>query len=132
MRERIRDLRAVFDFTKRKRPYVPDAETIAKYPPVDHPMVRRHPRTGRLGLYVMKVDSTSVVGMEQEDARRLIDALSDHIIKPRFVYRPFELDPTELKRKLFSIPIEKVEEPTFYKIFLDLAEFTWPSYVIVS
>ena len=84
---RIRDLRAVFDFTKRKRPYVPDAETIAKYPPVDHPMVRRHPRTGRLGLYVMKVDSTSVVGMEQEDARRLIDALSDHIVKPRFVYR---------------------------------------------
>ncbi|MFA5504733.1 MAG: tyrosine/phenylalanine carboxypeptidase domain-containing protein [Vulcanimicrobiota bacterium] len=38
---------------------------------------------------------------------------------PRFVYRPFSLDPTELKRRLFAIPIEKVEEPTFYKIFLE-------------
>ena len=44
---------------------------------------------------------------------------SEYQEEPRFVYRPFELDPTELKRKLFSIPIEKVEEPTFYKIFLE-------------
>lgn len=38
---------------------------------------------------------------------------------PRFVYRPFSLDPTELKRRLYAIPIEKVEEPTFYNIFLE-------------
>lgn len=38
---------------------------------------------------------------------------------PRFLYRPFHLDPTELKRRLFSIGIEKIEEPTFYKIFLE-------------
>ena len=38
---------------------------------------------------------------------------------PRFVYRPFNLDPTELKRKLYAIAIEKIEEPTFYNIFLE-------------
>lgn len=38
---------------------------------------------------------------------------------PRFVYRPFPQDPTELKRKLYAIAIEKVEEPTLYNVFLE-------------
>jgi uncharacterized protein (TIGR02421 family) len=44
---------------------------------------------------------------------------SEYQENPGFVYRPFGLDPTELKRKLFSIAIEKVEEPTLYNIFLE-------------
>lgn len=39
--------------------------------------------------------------------------------EPFFVYRPFPFDPTELKRELFAIPVEKVEDPTLADIFME-------------
>ncbi len=39
--------------------------------------------------------------------------------EPFFTYRPFPLDPTELKRELFAIPVEKVEDPSLADIFLE-------------
>lgn len=39
--------------------------------------------------------------------------------EPVFTYRPFPFDPTELKRELFAIPVEKVEDPTLADIFLE-------------
>jgi taurine dioxygenase len=35
----------------------------------------------------MRDDCTGVEGMEQDEAEALIAALSDHIVKPAFVYR---------------------------------------------
>jgi len=87
MQRRVEGLRAVFDFQGRKRGRPISAETIAQYPPVEHPMVRRHPNTGRKSLYVMRDDCTGVTGMDAGEARALIDALADHIIRPEFVYR---------------------------------------------
>jgi len=87
MQRRIERLRAVFDFRGRKRGRPISEETIAQYPPVEHPMVRRHPNTGRKSLYVMRDDCTGVPGMEAGEARTLIDALADHIVRPEFVYR---------------------------------------------
>ncbi|MBN1590833.1 MAG: DUF1704 domain-containing protein [Pirellulales bacterium] len=37
---------------------------------------------------------------------------------PEFRYRPLTVEPTELKRRLFSIPIEKIEDPTLSHLFL--------------
>ncbi len=37
---------------------------------------------------------------------------------PNFLYRPRPIDPALMKRKLFSIPLEKVEDPTLAQIFL--------------
>ena len=36
---------------------------------------------------------------------------------PRFRYRPMDIDPDTLKRKLYAIPIERVEDPTLAAIF---------------
>ncbi len=36
---------------------------------------------------------------------------------PRFVYRPLGLDPSMMKRKLFQVPIERVEDPTLENLF---------------
>lgn len=37
---------------------------------------------------------------------------------PRFLYRPRPIDPGLMKRQLFAIPIEKIEDPTLAHIFL--------------
>ena len=84
---RIDGRKAIFDFRGRKRGRQISDETIAQYPPVEHPIVRTHPRTGRKGLYVMRDDCTGIAEMEHDEAQALIGALADHIVRPEFVYR---------------------------------------------
>jgi taurine dioxygenase len=79
--------RATFDFRGRKRALTPTQAEIDRNPPVRHPIVRTHPRTGRKCLYVMRDDCTGIDGMEPDEAEALIAALADHIVKPAFVYR---------------------------------------------
>jgi len=87
LRRCIEGRRAVFDFTGRKRAFPPTREEIERNPPVRHPIVRTHPRTGRKCLYVMRDDCTGIDGIDAPEAEALIGALADHIVKPRFIYR---------------------------------------------
>jgi taurine dioxygenase len=87
LRHRIEGRRAVFDFAGRKRAVPPTREEIDRNPPVMHPIVRTHPYTGKKCLCIMRDDCTSIEGLEQDEAEALIAALSDHIVKPAFVYR---------------------------------------------
>jgi taurine dioxygenase len=87
LRRRIEGRRAVFDFTGRKRAFPPTADEIARNPPVTHPIVRTHPRSGRKCLYVMRDDCTGIEGIPAGEAEALIAALADHIVKPQFIYR---------------------------------------------
>jgi taurine dioxygenase len=87
LRRRIEERRAVFDFACRKRAVPPTQEEIDRNPPMMHPIVRTHPYTGKKCLYIMRDDCTSIEGLEQDEAEALIAALSDHIVKPGFVYR---------------------------------------------
>jgi uncharacterized protein (TIGR02421 family) len=38
---------------------------------------------------------------------------------PRFLYRPRSVDPGRMKRKLYSIAVDRVEDPTLQRLFLD-------------
>lgn len=87
MQHRIEGRHAVFDFTARKRAFPLSQAEIDRYPPVRHPLIRTHPRTGRKCLYVMRDDCVGIEGTPTEEAEALIAALADHIVKPRFVYR---------------------------------------------
>jgi taurine dioxygenase len=87
IRRRIEGRRAIFDFSGRKRAVPPTQEEIDRYPPVMHPIVRRHPSTGKKCLYIMRDDCIGVDGLDQNEAEALIAALADHIVKPPFVYR---------------------------------------------
>ena len=55
-------------------------------PPARHPVVRRHPETGRPALFVGS-HTESIEGMEWEEGRELIDSLIEHATQPDFVYR---------------------------------------------
>jgi taurine dioxygenase len=87
LQERLSRLQAIFDFRGRKRGRPISAETIAQYPPVQHPVVRTHPHTGRKSLYIMRNDCTGIVGLEENEAQSIIAALAEHITRPDFVYR---------------------------------------------
>jgi len=87
MQHRLKGRHAVFDFSARKRAFPLTQAEIDRYPPVRHPLVRTHPLTGRKCLYVMRDDCVGIEGIETEEADALIAALSDHIVKPAFIYR---------------------------------------------
>jgi len=68
-------------------PCPPTREEIERNPPVRHPIVRTHPKTGRKCLYIMRDNCTGIEGIAAEEAEALICALADHIVKPQFIYR---------------------------------------------
>lgn len=51
-----------------------------------HPVVTRHPVTGRPALYVNRLMTTQVEGLEREESAAVLEALFDHQEQDRFVY----------------------------------------------
>jgi taurine dioxygenase len=88
-------LRAIHDYShaydtyfahlKERPPLTP--EQRAKTPPVEHPMVRTHPATGRKALYVNPGFTTGIVGMPKEESLPILEFLFRHATRPEFIYR---------------------------------------------
>lgn len=92
MKAKIEHLRYTTDIlyaTSRSKLSSPEryAEMRIKYPPCDHPVVRIHPETGARTLFVNEAYSMGIVGMEEEEARALIDTLSDEFRRPEYQVR---------------------------------------------
>jgi len=95
---RIAGVRAVhnLDFSRTRRhgeEPMTDAQRRAK-PPVDHPIVRTHPETGRKCLYLGD-HAESILGLPYDEGRAMIEALNRLAIHPDLTYehrwRPGEL-----------------------------------------
>jgi alpha-ketoglutarate-dependent taurine dioxygenase len=52
-----------------------------------HPMVRRHPETGRTALFINLGYTVGIDGMSEPDATALLTELFTHQSRPEFVYR---------------------------------------------
>lgn len=87
---RLGKLRAIhnLDFSRNRRhgeePMT--EEQKRKVPPVDHPIVRTHPQTGRKCIFLGD-HAESIVGMPYDEGRALIDQVNAMIIRPELVYR---------------------------------------------
>jgi len=86
---RIANLRAVhnLDFSRNRR-HGEDPLTEAQRrekPPVDHPVVRTHPETGRKCLYLGDHAET-IVGMPYDEGRALIEELNALAVHPDLTY----------------------------------------------
>jgi len=66
------------------RPYT--AEELAARPDVHHPLVRRHPRSGRVSLYIGRW-ACDIEGMPGDEGRALVAYLQEFARQDRFVYR---------------------------------------------
>ncbi len=62
------------------------AEEEASMPPVWQPMVRSHPVTGRISLYISPIYNDRVEGMDDAAAAKLIAELTEFSGQERFVY----------------------------------------------
>ena len=51
-----------------------------------HPIVRKHPVTGRPALYLNRLMTREIVGMDRKEGDALLNKLFDHCEEPRFVY----------------------------------------------
>jgi alpha-ketoglutarate-dependent 2,4-dichlorophenoxyacetate dioxygenase len=61
-------------------------EERERFAPVQHPLVRAHPITGRRFLYIGS-HAGRIVGMDEESGRKLLDDLLNFATQERFVYR---------------------------------------------
>ena len=88
-RARLEGMRALhnLDFSRNRRhgdePMT--EEQRKKVPPVDHPIVRTHPDTGRKAIFLGD-HAESIAGMDYEAGRRFIDELNERIVRPELVY----------------------------------------------
>ena len=56
-------------------------------PQCEHPVARTIPETGKKALYVCRLMSDRINGLEPTESRVLLDQLCDHAENPRFIYQ---------------------------------------------
>ena len=89
-KQRISNLRAVhnldFSRTRRHREQPMTEAQRNAVPPVAHPIVRTHPETGRKSIFLGD-HAESIVGMDYEEGRDLIEELNALAVHPDLTYR---------------------------------------------
>jgi taurine dioxygenase len=90
LRRQVEGRKARHDFSMLSRVVgspPPTAEEQAAMPPVWHPMVRRHPVTGRKSLYISSIYNDAIEGLDDGPARALIEELTEFSAQPKYMYR---------------------------------------------
>ena len=56
------------------------------HPHATHPVIRAHSDTGKPALYINRLMTWNIEGMEGAEGQELLDSLFDHIEQPQFIY----------------------------------------------
>ncbi len=90
MKERAARLRVLhdssLDSTGERRKGAPPVADPREAPGARHPMVRRHPITGRFALYLGRRRNAFIIGVDLAESERLLDELWAHATQPEFVW----------------------------------------------
>ena len=100
MRRFVDGLHAIHDIAKPMTRAIAagifDAEKLAElqkqWPPVEHPVARTHPLTGRKALYVNGNSTSHIVELSERENEVLLPLLNDHARSPEFQCR-FQWEP---------------------------------------
>ena len=87
MRTFLTPLKAVHDFRQGFRESLAEpggaerlAPAIAENPPVEHPLVRTHPESGRKAIYANALFTTQIVGLPSKESDALLAFLYQHVV----------------------------------------------------
>ncbi|GAA3599325.1 taurine dioxygenase [Nonomuraea rosea] len=64
-----------------------DGEVVTRLDPVEHPVIRVHPETGRKGIFVNPGFTSHIVGVSDAESRAILDLLYAHLTKPEHIVR---------------------------------------------
>jgi alpha-ketoglutarate-dependent taurine dioxygenase len=64
-----------------------DGDVVTRLDPVEHPVVRVHPETGRKGIFVNPGFTSHIVGVSEAESRGILDLLYAHLTKPEHIIR---------------------------------------------
>jgi alpha-ketoglutarate-dependent taurine dioxygenase len=64
-----------------------EGERVRRLDPVEHPVVRVHPETGRRSLFVNPGFTSHIVGVSDAESRHLLELFYAHITKPEHIVR---------------------------------------------
>ena len=81
MKRRIEGLRVVFQWEAGRRP----GYYASELPPIDHPLARTHPETGKKALYLGH-HAMRVLGLPEDEGAGLLETLLAHATQPHFTY----------------------------------------------
>jgi taurine dioxygenase len=94
MKTMLNDLTAVHDLASRfglNSWGNPDHKTRqaieASYPPIEHPVIRVHPVSGRNSIFVNEMVTTRINGIPEDESTLLLNFLINHLKKPMFQVR---------------------------------------------
>lgn len=71
------------------------ADMVAANPPVEHPVVRTHPESGRKGLFVNSLFTVGFKDMHENESRALLEFLFAHVTTPEYTCR-FHWEPNSI------------------------------------
>ena len=63
------------------------ADMVKSNPAVEHPVVRKHPESGKLGLYVNPLFTVGIKGMKDKESQALLAFLYQHMVTPEYTCR---------------------------------------------
>ena len=89
-KRRLAGLRVVHTYDSRRkanRVRTLTAEEQAQVPPATHPLIRRHPESGRLAIYLNANRMSHVEDMALDESDALLDRLIAHATQPQYEYR---------------------------------------------
>lgn len=99
MQDFLKPLKAVHDVKKAfgseyrnlqsvlKNKGIDPAQHFAQYPPVMHPVLRTHPATKKLALYISEPYVTHIEGLSTKESKAILEFLFRHIETQEFIYR---------------------------------------------
>ena len=70
-------------------------QAIKDNPPIEHPVIRVHPESGKKVIFVNALFTTHIVGMSKRESKALLGFLYEHVITPEFTCR-FQWRPNAL------------------------------------